>query len=75
LVLSSRLHSQLQLASSRGARQSASADLVPISGYWAIAREVRVDYAMMLGSVFLLLVGAGPVAADARREKSAARDA
>jgi len=35
------------------------------SGFWAMAHEARTDYAMLLGSVFLLLVGAGPLSADA----------
>jgi len=35
------------------------------SGFWAMAHEARTDYAMLLGSVFLLLVGAGPISADA----------
>jgi uncharacterized membrane protein YphA (DoxX/SURF4 family) len=42
---------------------------VPIlvkSGFWAMAHEARVDYAMLLGSVFLLLVGAGQRSLDAR---------
>src|SRR5436190_10958556 len=30
------------------------------SGFWSMAHEARVDYAMLLGSIFLLLVGAGP---------------
>ncbi len=34
-------------------------------GFWAMAHEARVDFTMLLGSVFLLLVGAGPWAADA----------
>jgi putative oxidoreductase len=36
------------------------------NGFWAMAHEARVDYAMLLGSVFLLLVGAGPLSFDAR---------
>jgi len=36
------------------------------SGFWAMAHEARVDYAMLLGSVFLLLVGAGRVSLDVR---------
>ncbi|HET6328832.1 MAG TPA: DoxX family protein [Planctomycetaceae bacterium] len=28
-------------------------------GFWKMAHEARVDFAMLLGSVFLLLVGAG----------------
>ncbi|MGO9837805.1 MAG: DoxX family protein [Polyangiaceae bacterium] len=42
---------------------------VPIlikSGFWAAAHEARSDYAMLLGSAFLFLVGAGRVSFDAR---------
>jgi uncharacterized membrane protein YphA (DoxX/SURF4 family) len=35
-------------------------------GFWAMAHEARTDYAMLLGAIFLLLVGAGPVSIDAR---------
>jgi uncharacterized membrane protein YphA (DoxX/SURF4 family) len=50
---------------------------VPIllkSGFWAMAHEARVDYAMLLGSVFLLLVGAGPISLDARINRAKERD-
>jgi uncharacterized membrane protein YphA (DoxX/SURF4 family) len=36
------------------------------SGFWAMAHEARVDYAMILGCLFLLIVGAGPWSMDAR---------
>ena len=36
------------------------------SGFWATAHEARVDWSMLLGSVFLLLAGAGPWSIDAR---------
>jgi putative oxidoreductase len=42
---------------------------VPIlvkSGFWAAAHEARTDYAMLLGAVFLLLVGGGRLSVDAR---------
>jgi uncharacterized membrane protein YphA (DoxX/SURF4 family) len=35
------------------------------SGLWAMAHEARTDVAMLLGCVFLVLVGAGPVSLDA----------
>jgi len=35
-------------------------------GFWKMAHEARTDYAMLLGLVFLLLVGAGPLAVDSR---------
>ncbi|HEY9525001.1 MAG TPA: DoxX family protein [Thermopolyspora sp.] len=34
------------------------------SGWWAFAHESRVDLAQLFGSVFLLLVGAGPYSLD-----------
>ena len=35
-------------------------------GFWSFAHESRVDYAMLLGSVFLLIAGAGSLSIDAR---------
>ncbi|MNY07661.1 hypothetical protein D3C86_1404760 [compost metagenome] len=35
-------------------------------GFWAMAHEARTDFSMLLGSLFLLLVGAGPWSLDAR---------
>jgi putative oxidoreductase len=35
-------------------------------GFWKMAHEARTDYAMLLGLVFLLLVGGGPLAIDSR---------
>lgn len=45
-----------------------SSTKIPIlfdKGFWAMAHEARTDYAMLLGSVFLLIVGAGKVSVDA----------
>jgi putative oxidoreductase len=42
---------------------------VPIllkSGFWSMAHEARTDWSMLLGSVFLLVVGAGRWSVDAR---------
>ncbi len=42
---------------------------VPIlmeKGFWAMAHEARTDYAMLLGSLFLLIVGAGRWSIDGR---------
>jgi uncharacterized membrane protein YphA (DoxX/SURF4 family) len=42
---------------------------VPIlvkSGFWTMAHEARTDYAMMLGCIFLALVGSGPISFDGR---------
>lgn len=35
------------------------------TGFWPMAHEARVDYAMLLGLIFLLLVGAGALSLDA----------
>jgi uncharacterized membrane protein YphA (DoxX/SURF4 family) len=37
------------------------------AGFWATAHEARTDYCMLLGLVFLLLVGSGPFSIDQRR--------
>jgi putative oxidoreductase len=37
---------------------------LPSYGVWAMAHEARADFAMLLGALFLLCVGAGPWAAD-----------
>jgi putative oxidoreductase len=39
---------------------------VPYTGFWGMAHEARTDWAMLLGSIFLLIVGAGRWSADAR---------
>jgi len=36
------------------------------SGFWSMAHEARTDYAMLLGSIFLLVVGAGLWSLDAK---------
>ena len=40
--------------------------LVAISkdGFWKMAHESRTDFAMLLGSIFLLIVGAGSLSFD-----------
>jgi uncharacterized membrane protein YphA (DoxX/SURF4 family) len=40
--------------------------LLASKGFWNFAHEARVDYAMLLGSLFLLIVGAGGLSADTR---------
>ncbi len=35
-------------------------------GFWAMTHEARTDWAMLLGSLFLLIVGAGAWSMDAR---------
>ena len=39
---------------------------LPAYGFWSMAHEARVDYAMLLASIFLLIVGAGAWSIDAR---------
>jgi putative oxidoreductase len=36
------------------------------SGFWAMAHEARTDWCMLLGCIFLFLVGSGPISLDAR---------
>lgn len=33
-------------------------------GFWSMAHEMRTDVSMLLGSIFLMVVGAGPWSAD-----------
>lgn len=33
-------------------------------GFWSMAHEIRTDWAMLLGSLFLLAVGSGPISLD-----------
>jgi putative oxidoreductase len=40
--------------------------LLADAGFWEMAHEARTDWAMLLGSVFLLMVGAGPLSVDAK---------
>lgn len=47
---------------------------VPYYGFWGMAHEARTDFAMLLGSVFLLIVGAGARSLDARLATPANRD-
>lgn len=39
-------------------------------GFWAMAHEARTDFAMLLGLVFLLLAGGGPLSLDGRLRRS-----
>lgn len=39
---------------------------VPYYGFWGMAHEARTDFAMLLGSIFLLIVGAGVWSIDAK---------
>lgn len=42
-------------------------------GFWSMAHEARTDWSMLLGSLFLLIVGAGPWSLDARMANTAER--
>lgn len=44
-------------------------------GFWSMAHEMRTDWAMLLGSLFLILVGAGAWSVDARRSRHGHREA
>jgi len=37
------------------------------AGFWSTVHEARTDYCMLLGLVFLLLVGSGPFSMDQRK--------
>jgi putative oxidoreductase len=39
---------------------------MPEYGFWSMAHESRTDFAMLLGALFLVLVGAGPLSLDVR---------
>jgi putative oxidoreductase len=40
-------------------------------GFWSMAHEARTDFAMLLGSTFLLIVRAGPWSLDGKIERRA----
>jgi putative oxidoreductase len=43
---------------------------LPYYGFWGMVHESRTDFSMLLGSLFLLIVGAGAWLLDARLAKS-----
>lgn len=43
-------------------------------GFWKMAHEARTDWSMLLGSVFLLIVGAGAASLDAIISRRDTRD-
>ena len=45
---------------------------LPAYGFWSAAHEARVDFAMLVGSLFLLIVGAGTWSIDALVGRKAA---
>ena len=40
---------------------------LPYYGFWGFAHESRTDFSMVMGSLFLLLAGPGPLSLDERR--------
>jgi putative oxidoreductase len=44
--------------------------MLSAAGFWSMAHEARTDYCMLLGLLFLLLVGSGPFSIDRRVEPS-----
>jgi len=44
--------------------------MLAAAGFWSMAHEARTDYCMVLGLVFLLIVGSGPFSIDRRLEPS-----
>jgi len=47
---------------------------LPYYGFWGMAHEARTDFAMLLGSIFLLIVGAGAWSLDARLRNRVGRE-
>jgi putative oxidoreductase len=45
---------------------------IPYYGFWGMVHEARTDFAMLLGSLFLLVVGAGAWSLDARLSENRA---
>lgn len=46
---------------------------VPYYGFWGMVHEARTDFSMLLGSLFLLIVGAGAWSVDYRLMKGEGR--
>ena len=44
--------------------------MLSTAGFWATAHEARTDYCMLLGLIFILLTGSGPLSIDARAGNS-----
>lgn len=42
---------------------------LPYYGFWGFAHESRTDFSMVMGSLFLLIVGPGRLSLDARRRR------
>lgn len=44
------------------------------SGFWSMAHEARTDWCMLLGSLFLILIGGGALSVDAGWQRSRSGD-
>jgi putative oxidoreductase len=42
---------------------------LPYYGFWGFAHESRTDFSMVMGSLFLLIVGPGPLSLDSHRTR------
>jgi uncharacterized membrane protein YphA (DoxX/SURF4 family) len=42
----------------------------PQTGFWAVLHEIRSDYAQIMTSIFLMIVGPGKWSIDAKLDKS-----
>jgi len=43
--------------------------MIAKAGIWSMLHEARTDFSMLLGLLFLLIAGAGPLSLDARRRR------
>ena len=66
LGLLTRLASIPLIAIICGAIYTTKIPILMKSGFWKMAHEARTDYSMLLGLLFLLIVGAGAWSVDAR---------
>lgn len=49
--------------------------MLPKSGFWAMMHEARTDFCMLLGLIFLLIVGSGSLSFDDRLSRQPDRNA
>ncbi len=64
--LLTRLGAVLLLADIVVAIATTKFPMLASKGFWATAHEARTDWSMLLGLLFLLAAGAGPLSVDAR---------
>ena len=70
LGLLAKLASVLLLIDIRTAIATTKIPMLVKQGFWPTAHEARTDFSMLLGLVFLLIVGSGPWALDAFRQRA-----